>query len=215
MGDLHGWIRAGICTGIRVWNSRLGSAREFAPKIAASGLAGLFSLSLCYTSDMLLPTFPNYGCFLRWPENGQGFIHPDDVPVVSRLLPSPRVLKRVSFDDTFYHYRYGKQRFRLRPAMWLPVSSDGIDIGDQVETKGIGLERERFVAIVWGMYYIARKGCILYRLRRRDRVVPDLYAAHQMKVLTNKARVQSGTTTHPLPKWDGSGETVPGPFLDE
>lgn len=164
---------------------------------------------------MLWPTFPDYGCFLRWPAEGQGFIHPDDVPVVSQLLPSPRVVKRLSFDDTYYHYCYGQQRFRLRPAMWLPVRSEGIDVGDQIETKGLGFERERFVASIWGMYYIKRKGCILYRLRRADRVVPDLYSADQLRVLTRKARVRQGTSQHPQPRWDGSGDTVRAPLLDE
>ena len=30
--------------------------------------------------------------------------------------------------------------------MWLKVREEGIDVGDQVETIGLGLERERFVA---------------------------------------------------------------------
>ena len=66
----------------------------------------------------------------------------------------------------YYHYRYGAARFRLRPCMWRSVRSDGIDIGDMVETTGVGFERELFVAQVWGMHFVTRKGCILYRLRR-------------------------------------------------
>lgn len=161
------------------------------------------------------PPLPDYGCFLRWPENGQGFIHPDDVPTVTRLIPGPRVLKRHSFDGVYYHYSYGNIRFRLRPAMWQQVSIDGIEIGDLVETTGIGLEREQFVASVWGMYYVQRKGCILYRLRRAERVVPRLYSADQLRLLTDKAKVRESTTKYRAPHWDGSGETVPDPKLEE
>jgi hypothetical protein len=164
---------------------------------------------------MQWPQLPDYGCFLRWPENGQAFIHPEDVATVTRLIPSPRVIKRRAFDGTFYHFQYGKLHFRLRPAMWLPIRSEGIEIGDRVETTGMGLERERFVAEVWGMYYVQRKGCILYRLRRAQQVVPKLYPLDQLKLLTDKSTVRPGTTKYRSPHWDGQGETVSDSLLDE
>ncbi|TWU04883.1 hypothetical protein [Stieleria varia] len=157
---------------------------------------------------MRWPTLPDYGCFLRWPENGQGFIHPDDVAIATRVLPSNRVMRRVSFDDTYYHFRYGNIRFRLRPCMWLPVRYEGADVGDRIETVGSGLDRELFVAEIWGMYFVRRKGCILYRLRRGQQVVPRLYARSEFRVLSEKVKVREGNTLHPRPRWDGSGETL-------
>ena len=154
---------------------------------------------------MQWPQFPDYGCFLRWPENGHGFIHPEDMATVRRLMPSPRVLKRTQFDGTYYHYRYGPLGFRLRPAMWLQVSHEGFDIDDRVETVGVGLERERFVATIWGMYYIQRKGCILYRLRRGDQLVPNLYPADQMRLLESKAKLGPAHTKYRQPKWEKKG----------
>lgn len=164
---------------------------------------------------MQWPRLPDYGCFLRWPENGQGFIHPDDVATVTQLIPSTRVMKRVSFDGTYYHYRYGRLQFRLRPAMWSTVRTDGMEIGDQVETTGLGLERDRFVATVWGMYYVPRKGCILYRLRRGGQVVPRLYTADQLKCLTEKATVRPANTRYRSPRWDGQGDTVSDPTVSD
>ncbi len=160
---------------------------------------------------MQWPQLPDYGSFLRWPQNGQGFIHPDDVAIVTKVIPGPRVLKRTAFDDTYYHYEYGSVRFRLRPAMWRSVRWEGIDIGDQVETIGVGMERDRFVASVWGMYFVQRKGCILYRLRRGQQIAPQLYAADHLRQLTDKTRVKPATTRYRAPKWDGSGETIPDP----
>ncbi len=164
---------------------------------------------------MQWPRLPDYGCFLRWPENGQGFIHPDDVAVVTKLIPSSRVLKRVSFDGVYYHYRYGRTGFRLRPTMWLSVRDEGIDVGDQVETVGVGLERDRFVARVWGMYYVSRKGCILYRLRRAEQTLPRLYAGEQLRCLTDKSSVRPPTTRYRSPQWNGQGETVSDNHLEE
>ena len=160
------------------------------------------------TDPPALQQFPQYGCFLRWPEDGQGFIHPDDVPSALRCIPSERVLRRESFDDVYYHYRYGQIRFRLRPCMWLQIDTDGIDIGDSVETLGVGMERDLFVAEIWGMYYVRRKGCILYRLRRSGTVVPRLYPAHQLRLLTDKSTVRQGEIDHPVPRWTGERDTI-------
>ena len=152
---------------------------------------------------MQWPQLPDYGCIPRWPQAGQGFIHPDDVPIAMRCFPSERVLRRDHFDGVYYHYSYGAARFRLRPVMWLKVKAEGIDMGDWVETTGVGLERELFVAQIWGMYYVRRKGRILYRLRRAETKVPRLYAAEQLRLLTDKSTIRSGDHGHPAPKWSG------------
>ncbi|MEM1067758.1 MAG: hypothetical protein AAGG48_18505 [Planctomycetota bacterium] len=154
------------------------------------------------------PQLPDYGCIARWPQDGQGFIHPDDVPIATRCLPSERVLRRDRFDGVYYHYRYGSLRFRLRPTLWRKVETDGIDIGDQVETIGVGMERELFVARIWGMYFVQQKGRILYRLKRSDKPVPGLFPADQLKLITDKTSLRRGDMEHPKPKWDGSGKLL-------
>lgn len=153
---------------------------------------------------MQWPKLPDYGCIARWPEDGQSFIHPDDVAIATQCFPSERVLRREVFDGTYYHFRYGETRFRLRPCMWLSVIYEGFDLGDQVETVGIGLERELFVAEIWGMHFIRRKGCIAYRLRRGDKLVPKLHTADQLKQLTDKSKVREGYVKYQAPKWTGS-----------
>lgn len=152
---------------------------------------------------MVWPSFPDYGCFPRWPENGQAWIHPDDVATVTRYLPSERVLRRESFDGTYYHYRYGDVRFRLRPCLWLKVAAEGLDIGDQVETIGVGMERELFTAKICGMYFVRRKGRLLYRVCRLGKPVPRLYLADELRLLTNKDRVRPSVGRHPAPQWKG------------
>ncbi len=163
---------------------------------------------------MQWPVLPDYGCIPRWPGDGQSFIHPDDVAIATRLFPSERVFRRDRFDGVYYHYSYGPIRFRLRPSMWLKVQPDGIDIGDEVETVGVGLERELFVGHVFGMYFIRRKGQILYRLRKAGVLVPRLYPANQMRLLTDKATVRQGEVMHPTPKWFGQGEKIVDLDLD-
>ncbi len=155
------------------------------------------------------PPLPDYGCFARWPQDGQSWIHPDDVATVTRVIPSERVFKRVSFDKSYYHYRYGNLRFRLRPAMWLRVDAEGLDVGDSVETVGLGLERELFIGEICGMYYVSRKGSLAYRLRRAGNLVPGLFLSHQLRLLKDKATIREGYVQHPEPTWNGQGERIP------
>ncbi|TWT64683.1 hypothetical protein [Allorhodopirellula solitaria] len=153
-------------------------------------------------------TFPQYGLMPRWPENGQGFIHPDDVSIVSRLIPSERVLRRNSFDGRYYHYTYGEFAFRLLPCMWLPITAEGLDIGDEVETLGVGMERDLFVGVITGMYYVRRKGRILYRLRRAEQTQRRLYLREHLRLLSEKQVVRPGEIEHPTPTWNGSGDRI-------
>nr|WP_231615481.1 hypothetical protein [Novipirellula artificiosorum] len=129
---------------------------------------------------------------------------------MTRRIPSERVFRRESFDGTYYHYRYGQVRFRLKPCLWLQVESDGLDIGDPVETVGVGMERELFIGEVFGMYFVRRKGCILYRLRRGDVVVPNLFTADSMRLLLDKSRIRPGEIAHPTPNVYDRSERMKG-----
>ncbi len=152
---------------------------------------------------MQWPVLPDYGCIFRWPQDGVEFIHPDDREVALRCFPSERVFRREKFDGEYYHYCYGEVNFRLKPVMWLKVKEEGFDVGDQVETVGVGLERDRFVAQIWGVYYLRRKGRLVYRLRRGDQEVPHLYTSDEIKQLTDKSKVETREGIHPPPKWVG------------
>ena len=157
---------------------------------------------------MQWPILPDYGCIFRWPQDGVEFIHPDDREVALRCFPSERVFRREEFDGEYYHYRYGEVTFRLKPVMWLKVKEEGFDIGDQVETVGLGLERDRFVAQIWGIYYLRRKGRLVYRLRRGDQEIPQLYTSDEIKQLTDKSKVDPREGIHPPPRWVGETQDL-------
>lgn len=152
--------------------------------------------------------FPQYGLMPRWPADGEGFIHPEDISVVNRLIPSERVLRRDSFDGQYYHYRYGDLAFRLRPCLWLPIAGEGLDIGDEVESIGVGMQRDLFVGVITGMHYVRRKGRIAYRLRRHEQTQKRLYLREHLRLLSEKQRVRPGETEHPTPTWNGAGERL-------
>ncbi len=82
-----------------------------------------------------------YGVCLWWSDDLPSWIHPDDVEIAERLVPGNRVFRREdcqNFADRklgYTEFSYGDQKFRALPAIWLPVQSEGIEIGDLVEVK--------------------------------------------------------------------------------
>jgi hypothetical protein len=50
----------------------------------------------------------------------------------------------------------------------------------------------------------------LYRLRRRDTLVPNLFHARQLRLLTDKTKVRAGEIIHPEPKWHGQSDPIEG-----
>ncbi len=79
------------------------------------------------------PDLPDWGVYLRWPPNGDEWIHADDVELVRQLLPGPRVFKRTRWDGQFYHLQYGEILFRVRPSLWVRVPDIDLEVGQQVE----------------------------------------------------------------------------------
>jgi hypothetical protein len=139
--------------------------------------------------------------FLRAPANGSDWIHPDDHEMVDGIVPSKRVFCRFLYENGFYHFRYGDIVFRLRPCLWLPVRGEGFDIGDRVETTGVGLSQELFVSEITGMLFDDSVGEIRYQLARTP-ISGKLYSAAHLRLLSDKTKLREGDTIHPLPKWN-------------
>lgn len=147
------------------------------------------------------PVLPDYGTFPRTPADGVDWIHPEDVAIVDGLIPGPRVFCRYRFEDPYYSFRYGEIQFRLRPCLWLPVAGEGIDIGDQVETIGVGMQQELFISEVIDMHFSEHDRRIRYRLARTpssDR----FYYREQLRLLTDKTHLRPSDTVYPQPSWD-------------
>jgi len=161
------------------------------------------------------PELPDYGTFPRSPDNGTSWIHPDDRSIVTSLIPSERIYRRDRFDGTFYHFRYGDIRFRLRPCMWLPLAAEGVDVGDLVEIIGTGMDRERFVGNVVDALYSTKEERCVYRIVRPGAMESErLYGRDDFQNLTDKSKIREGSTIHPVPRWhdafrdDPSGQRI-------
>jgi hypothetical protein len=137
---------------------------------------------------MISPQLPDYGVYAWWPEAGHAWIHPDDVALVTQLIPSDRVFRRERFDGVYYHLCYDQHRCRVRPSMWLKVPYEGFDCGEEVEVLSDGMMREPFVGVILEMHYQRSKGKILYTLRRADVTLPQQYLSGQFRKLDVSSR---------------------------
>lgn len=134
-----------------------------------------------------LSVLPKHG-FCLWPEDGEDWIHPNDLEIARKLIPSKRIFRKADCDDPvlrnlgYAEYRYGDRSFRGLPTLWHEVESDGYELGDTVELKsGYGKLRP-IIADIVGMYWNRHEKTIEYELLRNG--VPQLnrYQSHQFRL---------------------------------
>jgi hypothetical protein len=125
---------------------------------------------------------PKYGYFPWWPEDGDAWIHPEDVAVARAMIPSGRVFRRDGMIASYALFRYGDSVIRVRPRLWQEVSSEGYEIGDWVEVLARGMLNAarigRIREMVWDertqamQYQISENGLPIERLYSRDDLRP-------------------------------------------
>ncbi len=99
---------------------------------------GVSSVQIAH-SELKQPT--KFGVFLWWTEQTPSWVHSDDVKTADSLIPSDRVFLRTDCSNAsdrelgFSKFQYGGQYFRGKPALWLEVPDQAIEIGDRVEIK--------------------------------------------------------------------------------
>lgn len=133
---------------------------------------------------MELPTLksaPKYGCYPRWPEDGDAWVHPEDAALARELLPGPRVFRREGEFAPFASLRYGEVRLRVKPALWQEVAWEGFDMGDWVEVLSRGMQNTPRTGVISEMHWDARAAAICYQVREADNPVETWYAAEDLR----------------------------------
>lgn len=120
-----------------------------------------------------LKTDPKYGYFPWWPEDGNDWVHPEDVELARSMIPSPRIWRRdgtvsnASGDD-FVIMHYGDVQLRVRRVLWRTVTPDEYDLGDMVEVSSHGFENEPLTGRIREMRWDDHTGAIHYWLTLPD-----------------------------------------------
>lgn len=131
-------------------------------------------------------TEPAYLVYPRWPEDGDAWVHPQDVRLARRLIPSTRVFRRVGREGSYLVLAYGPLRLRVKPAMRQALPGDGFNLGDQVEVCSQLGKNRAMVATIDEMHWNARCGVIQYRLRRREMTLARRYTAADLRPVARR-----------------------------
>jgi hypothetical protein len=128
-----------------------------------------------------LKTDPKYGYFPHWPQDGNDWLHPEDVAIARAMIPSPRVFRRDGVTGDYSVLHYGEVRIRVRPALWQEVEPEGFEIGDWVEVLSRGMVNEPRTGTVREMLWDESAGAIRYQISEGGQPLPQLYAREDLQ----------------------------------
>lgn len=129
----------------------------------------------------MLKTDPKYGIYPWWPEDGDAWVHPDDVPIARRVIPSERVFCRDGREGPYVVMRYGNLRLRVRRTLWLEVPGEGYRVGDWVEVMSKGSQNEFRTGRIREMLWHAKSQSIRYQIEQAGQPIETLYSADDLR----------------------------------
>lgn len=128
-----------------------------------------------------LKTDPKWGYFPWWPEDGDAWVHPDDVSLARAMIPSQRIFRREGTTDEYVVMHYGDVRLRVRPTLWQEVPHEGFDLGDWVEVLSRGMRNEPRVGVIREMLWDERAGAMRYQIADAGQPIEQLYAREDLR----------------------------------
>jgi len=128
-----------------------------------------------------LKTDPKYGFYPWWPEDGDDWVHPEDVATARHTIPSPRVFRRDGEHGPFVTLHYGQLQLRVKPTMWQEVPWEGYNVGDWVEVLSRGQKNTPRTGVIREMEWEPRSRSMRYYIDEAGHPVPNAYAAEDLR----------------------------------
>jgi len=149
-----------------------------------------------------LRTDPKYGYFPWWPEEGEAWIHPEDVATARSMIPSGRIFRRdgghpaAGFGSSrvggeFMLLHYGEVTLRIRPTLWQEVEPEGFEIGDWVEVLSRGLANEPRTGKITEIEWEDHAAAIRYQIVENGQPIETRYACDDLKHVERTAELKS------------------------
>jgi hypothetical protein len=128
-----------------------------------------------------LKTDPKYGFYPWWPEDGDDWLHPEDVELARAFVPSPRVFRRDGQQGPFVVLHYGDLRLRVKRTLWQEVPPEGFEIGDWVEVLSRGGRNTPRTGVIREMHWEPRSRSLRYQILENELPIPKLYSAEDLR----------------------------------
>ncbi len=128
-----------------------------------------------------LKTDPKFGYFPWWPEDGDDWVHPDDVAAARHMIPSGRVFRRDGAEGDYVVLHYGATRLRVRRTLWQEVEPEGLEIGDWVEVLTRGMRNEPRTGTIREMLWDDRRERMRYQILENGQPIEQLYTRDDLQ----------------------------------
>lgn len=128
-----------------------------------------------------LKTDPKYGCYPWWPEDGDDWLHPEDVATARQMIPSDRVFRRDGRSGDYLLMHYGDVTLRVRRTLWLEVRPEGFEIGDWVEVLSRGMKNTPRTGTICEMFWDQGEQTIRYQILENDQPIESLYTRADLR----------------------------------
>jgi hypothetical protein len=128
-----------------------------------------------------LKTDPKYGYFPWWPEDGDDWVHPEDVALARAMIPSERVFCRDGNDGDHVLMHYGDTVLRVRRTMWQEVEPEGLAIGDWIEVRTRGMRNEPRTGVIREMLWDERGRAMRYQISENGKSVEQFYTRDDLQ----------------------------------
>ncbi len=152
-------------------------------------------------SPVLRPALPDWGVYLRPPEDGLEWLHPEDVEWAHELIPSQRIFRRSRWDGMYYWLHYGSQTVRVRPTLWLLVPPVDFDVGEQIELIAKHGVNDAGIYRIADIMFNPRLNQIEYYLRRDELVISRSFEREDLQALQLRhEKLRAGFYQHERPK---------------
>ena len=129
----------------------------------------------------MLKSDPKYGTYPWWPEDGDAWLHPDDVAAARAMIPSERVFRRDGNEGRYVVMHYGDVRLRVRRTLWLEVPWEGLDVGAWVEVMSKGSKNEFRTGRIREMLWHATSQTIRYQIEQAGQPIEILYSKEDLR----------------------------------
>lgn len=147
------------------------------------------------------PDLPDFGAYLRWPEPGLDWVHPEDLVLAEQWIPSPRVYRRFHYDGIYYHLAYGDDVLRVRPSLWTSVSAIDVAVGDRVELFSHFGQKDACVATIQDIHCLRAEGEVEYWLRRGQMTLTQSFCRSDFRPLKLRYHLRTGYYIHQPPRF--------------
>jgi hypothetical protein len=128
-----------------------------------------------------LKTDPKFGCFPWWPEDGDDWVHPEDVAVARQMIPSERVFRRDGTSGVFLKMHYGRVMLRVRRTLWLEVPPPEFEIGEWVEVLSRGMRNTPRTGTICDLLWDEGAKAARYQILDDGQRIEKRYAADDLR----------------------------------